>query len=80
MFAMSVSIREPLIPIVVVSKRHGDCANGECPEVVVPVVTACPDSLLLRWDGSVEDDGRRLHPYEREGGTRGLVLVVCERA
>jgi len=65
LFAMSVSTWELPMTIVVVSTRHGGCANGGCPEVVVVVVTACPDSLLSRWDGSAAGGGRCLDPYER---------------
>jgi len=63
----------------VASKRHGGCANGGCPEVVVAEVTACPDSLLSRWDDLAEGRGRYWHTDERGGCTRRVVLVVCER-
>jgi len=73
MFMMSVLIPDPLTTIVVVSKWHGGCASGRCSEVAMAVVTACPDSLLSRWDGSAEGGGWRVTLKSVREGTRHSV-------
>jgi len=79
LFAMSGSTREPPITIVVVSKRHGGCANGVQRWSWLWLPTCVPGFATFAMDGSAEGGERCLHPYEKGGSTWRLVLVVRER-